>query len=86
MGIKFNVVNKTKMKKSNNIISDWLDKYGDPEIYKEVDITIGIYDMVRNQFHSQSELFLNKQESLETVKFIYKLIQKRNNVISQTNK
>ena len=74
------------MKKSNNIISDWLDEYGDPEIYKEVDITIGIYDMVRNQFHSQSELFLNKQESLETAKFIYKLIQKRNNVISQTNK
>jgi len=86
MGIKFNVVNKTKMKKSNNIISDWLDKYGGPEIDKEVDMTIGIYDMIRNQFHSQSELFLNKQESLETAKFIYKLIQKRNNVISQTNK
>ena len=47
---------------------------------------IDIYDMVRNQFHSQSELFLNKQEALETAKFIYKLIQKRNNVISQTNK
>jgi hypothetical protein len=74
------------MKKSNNTISGWLDKYGDPEIDKEVDMTIGIYDMVRNQFHSQSELFLNKQESLETAKFIYELIQKRNNVISQTNK
>ena len=24
------------MKKSNNIISDWLDKYGDPEIEKQV--------------------------------------------------
>jgi len=74
------------MKKSNNTISGWLDKYGDPEIDKEADMTIGIYDMVRNQFHSQSELFLNKQESLETAKFIYELIQKRNNVISQTNK
>ena len=74
------------MKKSNNTISGWLDKYGDPEIDKEVDMTIGIYGMVRNQFHSQSELFLNKQESLETAKFIYELIQKRNNVISQTNK
>ena len=74
------------MKKSNNTISDWLDKYGDPEIDKDVDMTIGIYDMVRNQFHSQSELFLNKEESLETAKFIYELIQKRNNVISQTNK
>ena len=67
------------MKKSNNTISGWLDKYGDPEIDKEVDMTIGIYDMVRNQFHSQSELFLNKEESLETAKFIYKLIQKRDN-------
>jgi len=67
------------MKKSNNTISGWLDKYGDPEIDKEVDMTIGIYDMVRNQFHSQSELFLNKQESLETAKFIYELIQKRDN-------
>jgi len=67
------------MKKSNNTISAWLDKYGDPEIDKEVDMTIGIYDMVRNQFHSQSELFLNKEESLETAKFIYKLIQKRDN-------
>ena len=65
------------MKKSNNTISGWLDKYGDPEIDKEVDMTIGIYDMVRNQFHSQSELFLNKQEALEVAKFIYKLIQKR---------
>ena len=44
----------------------------------EVDMTIDIYDMVRNQFHSQSKLFLNKQESLEVAKFIYKLIQKRN--------
>ena len=43
----------------------------------EVDMTIDIYDMVRNQFHSQSKLFLNKQESFETAKFIYKLIQKR---------
>ena len=67
------------MKKSNNTILGWLDKYGDPEIDKEVDMTIGIYDMVRNQFHSQSELFLNKQESLETAKFIYELIQKRDN-------
>ena len=67
------------MKKSNNTISGWLDKYGDPEIDKEVDMTIGIYNMVRNQFHSQSELFLNKEESLETAKFIYKLIQKRDN-------
>jgi len=67
------------MKKSNNTISGWLDKYGDPEIDEEVDMTIGIYDMVRNQFHSQSELFLNKQESLETAKFIYELIQKRDN-------
>ena len=25
------------MKKSNNIISDWLDKYGDPEIDKKVE-------------------------------------------------
>ena len=25
------------MKKSNNIISDWLDKYGDPEIDKQVE-------------------------------------------------
>ena len=74
------------MKKSNNTISGWLDKYGDPEIDKEVDMTIYVYDVVRNQFHSQSELFLNKQEALETAKFIYKLIQKRNNVISQTNK
>lgn len=65
------------MKKSNNTISAWLDKYGDPEIDEEVDMTIGIYDMVRNQFHSQSELFLNKQEALEVAKFIYKLIQKR---------
>jgi len=67
------------MKKSNNTISGWLDKYGDPEIDKEVDMTIDIYGMVRNQFHSQSELFLNKQESLETAKFIYELIQKRDN-------
>jgi len=67
------------MKKSNNTISGWLDKYGDPEIDKEVDMTIDLYDMVRNQFHSQSELFLNKQESLETAKFIYELIQKRDN-------
>ena len=67
------------MKKSNNTISGWLDKYGDPEIDKEVDITIEIYDMIRNQFHSQSELFLNKRESFETAKFIYKLIQKRDN-------
>ena len=67
------------MKKSNNTISGWLDKYGDPEIKKEVDMTMDIYDMVRNQFHSQSELFLNKEESLETAKFIYKLIQKRDN-------
>ena len=67
------------MKKSNNTISGWLDKYGDPEIDEEVDMTIGIYDMVRNQFHSQSELFLNKQEALETAKFIYELIQKRDN-------
>ena len=37
-----------------------------------------IYDIVRNQFHSQSKLFLNKQEALEVAKFIYKLIQKRN--------
>ena len=64
------------MKKSNNTISGWLDKHGDPEI-QEVDMTMKIYDMVRNQFHSQSELFLNKQESFETAKFIYKLIQKR---------
>ena len=67
------------MKKSNNTISGWLDKYGDPEIDKEVDMTIDLYGMVRNQFHSQSELFLNKQESLETAKFIYELIQKRDN-------
>lgn len=65
------------MKKSNNTISGWLDKYGDPKIDEDVDMTIGIYDMVRNQFHSQSELFLNKQEAFETAKFIYKLIQKR---------
>ena len=57
------------MKKSNNTISGWLDK--------DVDMTMNIYDMVRNQFHSQSELFLNKQEALEVAKFIYKLIQKR---------
>lgn len=66
------------MKKSNNTISDWLNKFGDPEIDKKVEKEIEIYDMVRNQFHSQSELFLNKQESLEVAKFIYKLIQKRN--------
>jgi hypothetical protein len=28
---------KVNMKKSNNIISDWLDKYGDPEIDKKVE-------------------------------------------------
>lgn len=67
------------MKKSNNTISGWLDKYGDPEIDKEVDMTIDIYGMVRNQFHSQSDFFLNKEESLETAKFIYELIQKRDN-------
>ena len=43
----------------------------------KLDQELGIYDMVRNQFHSQSELFLNKQEALEVAKFIYKLIQKR---------
>ena len=25
------------MKKSNNIISEWLDKYGDPDIAKQVE-------------------------------------------------
>ena len=30
------------MKKSNNTISGWLDKYGDPEIKKEVDMTMDI--------------------------------------------
>jgi len=28
-------MNLVNMKKSNNIISDWLDKYGNPEIEKQ---------------------------------------------------
>ena len=56
------------MKKSNNIISDWLDKYGDPEIDKKVEmelekITKGIYykfiDNAYKNYGDSHTTFLN---------------------------
>jgi hypothetical protein len=56
------------MKKSNNIISDWLDKYGDPEIDKKVEmelekITKGIYykfiDEAYKNYGDSHTTFLN---------------------------
>jgi hypothetical protein len=35
--ILVNVMKPVNMKTSNNIISDWLDKYGNPEIEKQVE-------------------------------------------------
>ena len=43
------------MKKSNNIISDWLDKYGDPEIDKKVEMELEkITKEIYNKFISDA--------------------------------
>ena len=47
------------MKKSNNIISDWLDKYGDPEIDKKVE--------------EELERMTNKEEPKHEIEEMYDL-------------
>ena len=39
------------MKKENTMITDWLDKHGDPEIYKQVEIEL--MNIMRRQLKTE---------------------------------
>jgi len=56
------------MKKSNNTISDWLDKFGDPEIDKKVEIYL---DKI-TKFHEKEWLDMSPEERKITLGKLYK--------------
>ena len=68
------------MKKTNNTISDWLDKYGDPEIDKQVEKEIEYINNKHMIPGVQPKILLN----LDTEEPKYRLIRERDNLTKQS--
>ena len=68
------------MKKTNNIISDWLDKYGDPEIDKQVEKEIEYINNNPMIPGVQPKFSVN----LDTEEPKYRLVRERDNLTKQS--
>ena len=68
------------MNKSNNNISDWLDKYGDPEIDKQVEKEI---EYINNK-HMIPGVQPKFSVNLDTEEPKYRLVRERDNLTKQS--